>query len=223
MKKQAFLFDMDGTIVDNMQFHSRAWKEFFRRRGTALDEEAFFRDTAGRQNHEIMRSYIDSALSDADCAALGEEKEGIYRGLYSPHRSLVPGFLEFVRQARHAGIATAVATAAPIANVQFILDEMGIRPLFDVVVGAAEVARGKPHPDVFLAAAEHCKAKPEQCIVFEDAPLGVEAARRAGMRAVVLSTTETNSAFEQFGNVIAVGADFSGFDIARLTAEAWQG
>jgi beta-phosphoglucomutase family hydrolase len=222
MKKQAFLFDMDGTIVDNMDFHARAWHEFFRRRGTVIDEEAFFRDTAGRQNHEIMRTYIDPGLSDADCASLGEEKEDIYRELYSPHRTLAPGFPEFIRQARNAGIVTAVATAAPASNVQFILDEMGIRPLFDVVVGAADVARGKPHPDVFLAAAERCSAAPAQCIVFEDAPLGVEAAQRAGMRAVVLSTTAAHSAFDRFNNVIAIGADFAGFDVRRLADRAGQ-
>src|SRR5213076_343061 len=121
-------------------------------------------------------------------------------------------------QARQDGLALAVATAAPNANIEFILDGLELRGRFDAVAGAADVARGKPHPDVFLLAAERCGAAPEHCIVFEDAPLGVEAARRAGMRCVVLTTTLPAEAFAEFDNVIRIAPDFSALAMDQLFA-----
>ena len=216
--QRAFIFDMDGTIVDNMAFHTQSWLAFFERRGHALDPDAFFRDTAGRQGHEIMRSYLGDHLSKEESAELDFEKESLYRELYGPHLKAVDGFLELLAGARADGVALAVATAAPNDNITFTLDGLDLRRHFNAVVGAADVARGKPNPDVFLLAAERCGAAPEHCIVFEDAPLGVEAARRAGMRAVVLTTTLPADAFAEFDNVICVARDFSELDIAQLFA-----
>ena len=214
--RQAFVFDMDGTIVDNMAFHTRSWISFFERRGLALDADEFFRATAGRQGGEIMRAYLGEHLTDEEVGQLNHEKESVYRELYGPHRKAVAGFDALVAQARAHGVKLAVGTAAPPANVAFTLDGLDLRRHFDAIVGAADVARGKPHPDVFLKAAELCGVAPEHCIVFEDAPLGVEAARRAGMRCVVLTTTLPASAFTAFDNVIAIVRDFSELQTERL-------
>ena len=214
--RQAFVFDMDGTIVDNMAFHTRSWISFFERRGLALDADEFFRATAGRQGGEIMRAYLGEHLTDEEVGQLNHEKESVYRELYGPHRKAVAGFDALVAQARAHGVKLAVGTAAPPANVAFTLDGLDLRRHFDAIVGAADVARGKPHPDVFLKAAELCGVAPEHCIVFEDAPLGVEAARRAGMRCVVLTTTLPASAFTGFDNVIAIVRDFSELQTERL-------
>lgn len=216
--KRAFIFDMDGTIVDNMAFHSKSWVTFFKRRGKDIDAEEFFRRTAGRQGKEIMRAYLGEDLPDAENLELNLEKESVYRELYEPHRKTVAGFDDLIAQARLRGVALAVATAAPNANIEFTLDGLDLRRHFDAVVGAADVARGKPNPDVFLLAAERCGAAPENCIVFEDAPLGVEAARRAGMRAVVLTTTLPAAAFAEFDNVIHIASDFSELTIDELFA-----
>jgi beta-phosphoglucomutase len=205
----AFLFDMDGTIVDNMAFHTDSWLAFFARRGQALDADEFFRATAGRQGGEIMRAYLGEHLSAEEVAVLNDEKESVYRELYAPHRKPVAGFEELLAQARAHGVKLAVGTAAPPANVAFTLDGLDLRRHFDAIVGATDVARGKPHPDVFLKAAELCGVAPAHCIVFEDAPLGVEAARRAGMRCIVLTTTLPAAAFTAFDNVIAIVRDFS--------------
>ena len=216
--KRAFIFDMDGTIVDNMAFHTRSWITFFQRRGKDIDADEFFRTTAGRQGKEIIRSHIGEHLADEEVALLNHEKEAVYRELYAPHRRTVDGFDELVAQAKARAIALAVGTAAPSANVEFTLDGLDLRRHFDTVVGAADVPRGKPHPDVFLEAARRCDAAPEHCIVFEDAPLGVEAARRAGMRAVVLTTTLPADAFDGFDNVVRIVSDFSELDIDALLA-----
>ena len=209
MPQQAFVFDMDGTIVDNMAFHTDSWLAFFARRGVTLDADEFFRATAGRQGGEIMRAYLGEHLGDEEVGLLNHEKESVYRELYAPHRKTVTGFDALIARARLEGVKLAVATAAPPANIEFTLDGLDLRKHFDAVVGAADVARGKPHPDVFLKAAERCGVQPEHCIVFEDAPLGVEAARRAGMRCVVLTTTLPRDAFTDFDNVIAIVRDFS--------------
>ena len=219
MTKHAFIFDMDGTIVDNMAFHTSSWVTFFQRRGTAIDADEFFRATAGRQGKEIIRSYLGAQLGDDEVRTLNEEKESVYRELYEPHRKTVSGFDDLIAQATLRGVALAVATAAPNANITFTLDGLDLRKHFDAVVGAADVARGKPHPDVFLLAAERCGVAPEHCIVFEDAPLGVEAARRAGMRCVVLTTTLPAEAFAQFDNVIHIASDFAELTIDELFPE----
>jgi len=216
--KRALIFDMDGTIVDNMAFHTQSWITFFERRGRAIDADEFFRATAGRQGGEIIRAHLGPDLLDEEVATLNHEKEAVYRELYAPHRRAVAGFEDLIADAKSQGIALAVGTAAPPANVEFTLDGLGLRRHFDAIVGAEDVARGKPHPDVFLEAARRCGAAAQDCIVFEDAPLGVEAARRAGMRAVVLTTTLPAEAFAEFDNVITIVPDFAQLSLDDLFA-----
>lgn len=214
--RRAFIFDMDGTIVDNMSFHTDSWIAFFKRRGQDIDAEEFFRTTAGRQGKEIIRAHMGEHLLDHEVLELNLEKESVYREMYEPHRKTVTGFDDLIEQAKLRDVALAVATAAPNANIEFTLDGLDLRRHFNTVVGAADVARGKPHPDVFLLAAERCGVAPEDCIVFEDAPLGVEAARRAGMRCVVLTTTLPAGAFAEFDNVIHIASDFAELTIDEL-------
>jgi len=218
MVKRAFVFDMDGTIVDNMDFHLQSWVELFNRRGVSIDPVEFFRDTAGRQGKEVIRSYLDAKLSDEEVAAMINLKEEIYRELYEAHRKELEGFSAFLADAKAKGVALAVATSGPPANIAFILDGLGLRNHFDAVVGAADVQRGKPHPDVFLKAAEKLDVAPSSCVVFEDAPLGVEAARNAGMPCVVLSTTLDAAAFAGYDNVTAIAPDFTGLSVDDLLA-----
>ena len=217
-KPRALIFDMDGTIVDNMSFHTQSWLAFFQQRGRTIDAQEFFLATAGRHGREILREHLDPALSDDDCAALTLEKEVLYRSLYAPHLKPVAGFEALLAQAKARGMALAVGTAAPDDNVRFTLDGLDLRRHFHTVVGAADVQRGKPAPDVFLKAAKDCGAAAEDCIVFEDAPLGVEAARNAGMRTVVLTTTMPAASFASYDNVIATVADFSALSLDALFA-----
>jgi beta-phosphoglucomutase len=216
MTKPAFVFDMDGTIVDNMAFHMESWLAFFARRGKTYDPDAFFRETAGAQVREILRERLDADIPDDEIAVLAQEKEALYREMYAPHRSAIQGFEDFVTRARADGVKLAVATSAPPANIVFTLDELDLRRHFDAVVGAADVARGKPHPDVFLKAAEKLGVPPADCIVFEDAPMGVEAARRAGMRTVVITSTLPADAFREFDNVVRIVAHYDELDIDDL-------
>ena len=157
-------------------------------------------------------------VTDEEIAALALEKDALYREMYGPHRRAIEGFEHFVAAARAQGVKLAVATSAPPKNIVFTLDELDLRRHFDTVVGAADVKHGKPHPDVFLKAAEQLDIAPAECIVFEDAPMGVEAARRAGMRAVVITTTLPAEAFAEFDNVIRVVDDYADLDLGSLCA-----
>jgi beta-phosphoglucomutase len=215
---RAFIFDMDGTIVDNMAYHTKSWLEFFARRGKLYEADAFFRETAGAQGREILRARLGPDVSDEDIAALALEKDALYRDLYGPHRAAIDGLDQLVTGARQRGVKLAVATSAPPLNIVFTLDELELRARFDTVVGAVDVARGKPHPDVFLKAAERLGVDPAACIVFEDAPMGVEAARRAGMRAVVITTTLPAQAFADYENVIRVVNDYADLSVDDLCA-----
>jgi len=214
--KPAFVFDMDGTIVDNMAFHMESWLAFFARRGKTYDPDAFFRETAGAQGREILRERLGPDIPDDEIAVLAQEKEALYREMYAPHRSAIRGFEDFVTRARADGVKLAVATAAPPANIVFTLDDLDLRRHFDAIVGAADVARGKPHPDVFLKAAEKLGVAPADCIVFEDAPMGVEAARRAGMKAVVITTTLPADAFREFDNIVRIVEHYEDLNVGEL-------
>ncbi|CAH0187365.1 Fructose-1-phosphate phosphatase YqaB [Massilia sp. Bi118] len=218
MANSAFIFDMDGTIVDNMAFHTKSWLEFFARRGKEYEAEAFFRETAGAQGREILRARLGEDVTDEEIAALAAEKDALYREMYGPHRAAIQGFDRFVTDADDKGVALAVATSAPPKNIVFTLDELDLRRHFATVVGAADVKQGKPHPDVFLKAAEQLGANPADCIVFEDAPMGVEAARRAGMRAVVITTTLPAASFAEFDNVIKIVNDYDELSVEDLLA-----
>lgn len=186
----ALIFDLDGVIVHSNPVHRTAWEQYNRRFGLRTDEGMLER-MYGRHNDDIVRDYFGAGLSAEAVAAHGAAKERLYREIMEPRleQSLVPGVREFL--ARHRGVPAAVASNAEAANIDFILDESGLRSCFRAVLDAGAVRRPKPFPDIFLKAAEALGAAPGACIVFEDSPAGVEAARAARMRIVGLRTTCT--------------------------------
>ncbi len=207
----AFIFDIDGTIIDSMPFHTRSWDVFLARRGVATVGEDFFRRTAGRTGIEVMRELFGS-LSDADAALFVREKEAIYRELFAAEFREITGFTAFARAAKSAGVRVACATAGDPDNIAFALAGLGLQDFFDAAVGAHDVERGKPEPDLFLLAAQRVGARPGECLVFEDAPLGIEGARRAGMRAVAIASTLSAEELGTAPHVIARANDFTTLD-----------
>lgn len=212
---RALIFDMDGTMVDNMGYHDEAFARFFAAKGKSFERDGFMARTAGMAFAEIAAPFFPEADLPA-LAGLGEEREAIYRDLYRPHVAPTPGLLPLLARATTHGVPMAVATAAPPGNIALVLDTLELRPLFATIVSPSQGFRGKPHPDLFLAAAERMGVAPEDCLVFEDAPNGVEAARRAGMRAVAILTMLGADAFAGFDNVVASAGDFTALD--RLPA-----
>jgi len=213
---RALLFDLDGTLIDSMPHHHDAWVEWHARRGVAMDAAGFFAGTAGRSNAEILLDMFP-ALSVAEHVEMADAKEAIYREFAARSLALIAGAQGFVAQARAAGLRLAVCTAATPQNIALACEMHGIDRWVETVTSPADGLRGKPHPDIFLEAARRLGIAPADCVVFEDAPLGVEAARRAGMKAVALTTTLAAEAFAAFDNLIAIAPDFTALTLAALT------
>ena len=212
---RALLFDLDGTLIDSMPAHHLAWIEWHRRHGLTMDEPAFFAATAGRTNHEILLDMLPGR-SAAQYEDWVDEKESLYRERAATSLELIAGAQAYVAQARACGLALAVCTASTPRNMQLAWDKFGIDRWVDTVASPADGLRGKPHPDIFLEAARRLGLLPAQCVVFEDAPLGVEAARRAGMPAVALTTTLPAADFAGFDNLLAVASDFTALSLADI-------
>ncbi len=195
----AAIFDMDGTLVDNMRYHSEAWVALSRRLGIDASSERFEREFAGKKNEEILPILLGRTLHPEELSLLVEEKETHYRQLYAPHLSLMRGAEDFIARLKSSGVRLAVATAAPSGNRTLVLDGLSLRPHFSRIVGAEEVVRGKPAPDIFLAAARHLEVDPVSCVVFEDAVNGILAARAAGMFAVGITSTTPPEVLREAG------------------------
>ncbi len=213
---EAIIFDMDGTLIDNMAVHLDIWVNFLAVRGVAITHEEFHRRTSGQRNAEIMRQFIDPDISEADIAELQEEKESLYRQQHADQMEPMPGSIAFFAAAQAQGLKLAIATSAYLPNVDYVLDGLQIRPYFQAVVTAEDVTNGKPHPDPFLLAASLLGVDPEACIVFEDAESGIEAARRAGMRAFYITSTTTPADVPDQPHIIGHAPNFIEIDITEL-------
>lgn len=213
----AFIFDMDGTMIDNMAFHGQAWRDFLSSLGISMTEAELDRYNHGTIG-EVLRRICGNHLSDADVLELGEQKESRYRELYRPHLKLIPGLSTFLNEAKQTSIPIALATSAAKPNIDFVLDTLDIRSYFSAWIGGDDVEFGKPHPETFLKAAQQLGYSPEQCLVFEDTLSGVEAAQNAGMKTIAVTTTLPVQAFEGLPFVQQTIRDFTSLHPAALLA-----
>lgn len=185
------IFDMDGTLVDSIPYHTQSLAVFCERHGFDLDIQDLMRRTNGLNGAETMRELFQRPLDDDEAWALIHEKEDIYRAMFAPVFREVPGVREFAKQAAATGLKYGVGTAGDKHNIAFVFSYLELVPTPLAVVGGDEGLPGKPEPAIFLEVARRMAVDPAGCIVFEDAPLGIEAARRAGMRAVALCTSHS--------------------------------
>jgi beta-phosphoglucomutase len=184
----AVIFDMDGVIVDNDVYHFRAWGELCKKYGINVSHDEV-KSWFGNTNTMILRSLFGNAIDDEKIDRLGREKEIIYRDIYQPEIKAVPGLVPFLVNLHEIGIRISIATSAPTVNVDFVLDNTGIRRYFDKIIDASMIKEGKPSPEIYLKAAEVLKLQVSDCLVFEDSFHGIESAHRAGMKVIGVATT----------------------------------
>jgi beta-phosphoglucomutase len=183
---RAVLFDVDGVLVDSYAAHRRSWQRLAAEEGLPFSEEAF-RQAFGRTSRESIAFFWPGRSSDA--ALLDARKEQLFRAEIGERFPAMDGARELVQALHAGGFALAVASSAPPENVELTSERLGIRDCFGAIVTGRDVLRGKPDPQVFLLAAERLGVPPARCVVVEDAPAGVLAAHRGGMKAVALLST----------------------------------
>jgi HAD superfamily hydrolase (TIGR01509 family) len=198
-RPRGFVFDLDGTLVANMGLHEQAFALFNERHGLPRLSAEMRARLDGKRNRDIFPVIFDRPLGPEDLRRYADEKEGIYREISRGRLSPVSGLLRLLDRLEAWRLPVVLATSAPEENVRHTLGELALAERLTAVVRSDTVPHGKPHPDVFLAAARVIGIPPAECLAFEDAPAGVLAARAAGMTCVAVTTTFAASVFESHG------------------------
>ena len=186
---KGLLFDMDGVLVNNLEIHRQAFAEFFRFYGVERTFDELNR-VFGRGNDDIMGELMPrDVVERVGIRELGYQKEAIYRRIYAPIIEPQPGLINFLADAEREGLCAAVGSSGYRVNVDFVLDKCDIARHFSAIVAGDEVTNCKPHPEIYLTAAAKLGLKPSECVVFEDAEAGIEAAHCAGIKVIALATT----------------------------------
>lgn len=207
-KSKAFLFDLNGTMIDDMQYHIRAWHRILNELGADISLERMKEECYGK-NGELLERMFPGRFSEAEKQSMSLKKERQYQAQYKPYLAMLPGLDGFLKEAHASGIKMAIGSAAIMFNIDFVLDNLNIRSYFEALVSADDVQVSKPDPETYLSCATMLKCNRADCIVFEDAPKGVEAADRAGMKAVVITTLHEAHEFDEYKNVLLCVKDYT--------------
>lgn len=203
MESVAFIFDLNGTMIDDMEYHTRAWYDILNNdlnAGLSVDEVKTH--MYGKNEELLDRIFGPDHFPAERKKQLSIEKERRYQEAYRPNLSLIKGLQQFLEEAKKAGIPMAVGSAAIPFNIDFVLDGLHLRHFFKAIVSAADVTTSKPDPETFVKCATLLNVAPSNCLVFEDAPKGVEAAKNAGMNCVVITTMHSKEEFKNYSNII---------------------
>lgn len=212
---RAFIFDLNGTMIDDMVYHTKAWQTLFNDElGGNFTWDEVKPQMYGKNPEVLVRMFGPDRFTQEEMESLSLEKEKKYQAEFLPHLKLLPGLNDFLENAYQKGIPMAIGSAAIPFNIDFVLDNLNIRHYFKVIVSADDVVLSKPHPETYLKAAELLGVAAEDCIVFEDVPKGVEAAANAGMKALVITTTHEVDEFAYLQNIIGFVKDFEN-DVAK--------
>ncbi len=215
-RTHAFIFDMNGTMIDDMHYHEQAWYDVLVNQLKApLTIEQVRQQIYGTAAEMFARVFGAGVFSAEEIETITLNKERKYRAEFLPHLKLITGLEAFLIRAKANYIPLAIGTAAPTLNIDFVLDNLKLRSYFPVVIGPDDVAKSKPDPEVFLKAARQLGIAPENCIVFEDSPKGIEAAARAHMKAVAITSYHTSVELQN-ENVLFTIEDYTHAGLGRL-------
>lgn len=187
----AVLFDMDGVICHTNPYHEMAFEAFFDKHHITYNKKEFEEHMYGKHNSHIMSYFFKRPIFGEELIQLEYEKEALFRTIYEDKVQAIPGFLNFLNELKRHNIKTSVATSAPRANMDLIIDKLEIRSKMDSLLGSENVTLHKPHPEVYLQSANNVDISPSNALVFEDSYSGVTAGLNAGMRVVAVLSTHT--------------------------------
>jgi len=219
MMPKALLFDLNGTIIDDMNFHTKAWQHLFNNDlGAEMTWEDTKKEMYGKNQEVLVRVFGTDRFTQDEMDELSIEKERRYQKEFFPHLELIPGLAGVLEDTYQKGIPMAIGSAAIPFNIDFVLDNLNIRHYFKAIVSADDVKLSKPNPETFLNAAGLLQVTPTDCLVFEDTPKGAETALNAGMKCIVLTTTHQQHEFAHLDNVLYFAADYTGDYFKNLLA-----
>ncbi|MGB1448763.1 MAG: HAD family hydrolase [Flavobacteriaceae bacterium] len=201
---KAFIFDMDGTLTDNMDFHHQAWMEFIVAKGLGIDAETFERDYHKGTLIEVMARFFPHLKSEEELRKVGNEKEALYRNTYGHLLQPLPGLHAFFDGLKEKKLPIGLATMGDQNNLEMTLKQLEITSYFHSTTGGDQIEKGKPHPEIFLLAAKKLGVAPQDCLAFEDTQSGIQAAQAAGMPVVGIATQFSKRALMDLGCVEAI-------------------
>lgn len=212
---KGIIFDMDGTMVDNMMVHHRIWQQVLKDLGLDWSIEKVKAEVHG-VNTEILKRLFGDTYSDEERLAISNRKESAYRDYFQSKLKLIDGLPAFLEQLYKANIPMAIGTAAPADNANFVLDTLNIRHYFKGVFHAGSVRKGKPNPEIFLKAAASLDLNPDDCLVFEDSVSGAATAKNAGCKAIIVTTTHSKEEFAHFDHILQFINDYNEIQLENL-------
>lgn len=209
------IFDMDGVLADTGSIHYQSWVKMATEIGVEFTRE-LFEDTFGQQSPTITRKLVGPEVDEILVEEWADLKEKFYREMVREKLVPLPGVIRIIKELKSKGFKLAVGSSGPPENVELLLSQLKIKSFFDVIITADDVKKGKPEPDVFLHAAKILNINPQNCIVVEDAPVGLKAAKRAGMISIALTTTHNKAELDGANIIIKDLTEISIIDIKNL-------
>jgi len=212
---KAVIWDMDGVIADTAPYHLKAWQEVFQKRGANFTEEDF-RHSFGQRNDTIIRNTLGKEVSQDEIDTIAQEKEESFRRRIRQNFKPLPGVIKLIKLLTEGRFKMALASSAPIENIQLLTRGLGINNCFQCVICDKDVTEGKPNPQVFLLAAQRLGVEPKNCIVIEDAITGVSAAKKAGMHCLAITNTHPRTSLTEADLIVDTLEEVSVNDLEGL-------
>jgi beta-phosphoglucomutase family hydrolase len=200
---KAAIFDLDGTLIDNNSVHLKSWLQYLKNMGRVVSESEYREHFNGRTNKDVLEYIFDKEMTIDEALPYTLEKEALYRELYKDDIAPVAGLVDLLQALHAAGIPMAIATSGIQPNIDFMFEHINIRQYFPIVINSSHIVLGKPHPEIYLKAAEALGVDPKNCLVFEDAVVGIQSAKAAGMQVVAITTTEGANALSAADLIVA--------------------
>ena len=210
------LFDWDGVIIDSHNQHEKSWSKLAEEENEVLPDD-FFKMTFGMRNENIIPNFFGNWIdvtNQEEVTRLADRKEEIYREIIiSDGIEPLPGVRDLLQSLKSEEIACSIASSTPIANIETVMGMIELSDYFDAITAAEDVSNGKPNPEVFLKAAEKIKVDPKNCVVFEDAHVGIEAGLAANMQVIAVATTHP---VDSLGNAHMVTENLKSIDAEKI-------